>query len=59
MKKNKKAKLIQYFGYKYYNSTYKIVTTYVLTPAEVVTKDALGNEVEGSYSYKYSADFVK
>ncbi len=55
--------VVGYFGYQYYNDTYKTVTAYALTPAEipvkVVTKDVHRNGVEGSYSYKYSVDFVK
>ncbi|MGM0217630.1 YxeA family protein [Enterococcus sp. AZ126] len=52
-----------YFGFNYYNQTYKTTTAYAQVPNEIPTKaetlDLDGKKVSGSYSYKYKVIFVK
>ncbi|MFP8866696.1 DUF1093 domain-containing protein [Enterococcus faecalis] len=52
-----------YFGFDYYNDTYKTSTAYAVTsekiPAKLPTKDSNGGKIAGTYSYNYSVTFVK
>lgn len=54
--------IVSYYGYKYYESTYKTITAYAVVPANVPEKEKTksndGKEVKGIYSYKYTLTFV-
>ncbi|TLQ05303.1 DUF1093 domain-containing protein [Pediococcus stilesii] len=51
-----------FFGYKYYENTYKSVNAYAIVPekvpAKVQTKDDSGKVVTGYHSYNYTFNFV-
>lgn len=55
--------MVSYFGFNYYNDTYKTSTAYAITPLEIPvkepTKDDKGTEIGDSYSYNYTVTFVK
>jgi uncharacterized protein YxeA len=54
-----------YFGFNYYNDTYKTSIAYAVTPSEIPVKvptkdiDIDVKEVVDSYSYKYTVTFIK
>lgn len=52
-----------YFGYQYYNETYKTTTAYAKVstevPEKVQSKDDQGRLVEKIYEYDYTVTFVK
>ena len=52
-----------YYGYKYYENTYKAVTAYAVTPEKVPeahqTVDQSGNKIAGYTSYDYTFEFIK
>ena len=52
-----------FFGYQYYNNTYKTTTAYAkipeIVPEKIKTKDMSGDIVENSYTYEYDVTFVK
>lgn len=51
-----------FFGYKYYENTYKSVDAYAVVPqkvpARVQTKDSSGKVVTGDHSYNYTFNFI-
>ena len=52
-----------YFGYKYYDDTYRTEVAYALVPLKVPekteTRDSSGKVVDNTFSYEYNFMFVK
>ena len=52
-----------YFGYTYYATTYRGITAYAITPNKVPEKTQTysdsGEKIDGSFTYKYTLEFVK
>lgn len=52
-----------YFGYTYYTTTYQEITAYAITPNKVPEKTQTysdsGEKIDGSFTYKYTFEFVK